>query len=467
MLPLNEKNLKKMEKKDPIALGDLVIDALAKGKTQTTLAAELGLNRISLGKYKRIGLWGAKTRAIIEENKLDNTTILKAAEKFSNEEEAANFLSQWSKNINSEKTKDFVKVPKTSEDKSSKKIPNITTENRIKEKPKKKNLTTKSVGERITITAPAKNKVSEKSQKKEIIQEKKETSSEKKPNINIAALSKKTKYKSTWTGVFDKTLKDHKQVILLPLIIGIIFALIAWSSSSLTELGYSKQSAWSLATLLEACVVLGTIFSLEQTGIRKIIPVVLTLLVMAINYSLMSRGALLEHDSNLDQITVQKKKAIGIDTTIFDSLITSHESLEKTLLSDKDKIRQKIEAIESEALHDLEKRPNYVTSIKNREKRELAPKQKDLIKKEEELSVVRKDLRQLRLEKAQLVKKSLEQPNGKASEIFPSVKRKMLIANIGLGSDAVLRFGLICFLAFLLHIVLSRRKAMENAETES
>ena len=463
MLPLNQKNLKKMEKKDLIALGDLIIDSLAKGKTQTILAEELGLNRTSLGKYKRIGLWGAKTRSIIEENKLDNTTILKAAEKFSNEEEAANFLSQWSKNVNSEKTKDFVTLPKTLEtleDKSTKKIPKITTDNLIKEKPKKKNLTTKSVGERITISAPVKNKVSEKSQKKEII-------SEKKPNINTAPLSKKTKYKSTWTGVFDKTLKDHKQVILLPLIIGIIFALIAWSSSSLTELGYSKQSAWSLATLLEACVVLGTIFSLEQTGIRKIIPVVLTLLVMGINYSLMSRGALLEHDSNLDQITYQKKKAIGIDTSIFDSLITSHESLEKTLLSDQDKIRQKIDAIESEALHDLEKRPNYVTSIKNREKRDLAPKQKDLMKKEEELSVVRKDLRQLRLEKAELVKKSLEQPNGKASEIFPSVKRKMLIANIGLGSDAVLRFGLICFLAFLLHIVLSRRKAMENTETLS
>ena len=84
-----------MEKKDLIALGDLIIDSLAKGKTQTILAEELGLNRTSLGKYKRIGLWGAKTRSIIEENKLDNTTILKAAEKFSNEEEAANFLSQW------------------------------------------------------------------------------------------------------------------------------------------------------------------------------------------------------------------------------------------------------------------------------------------------------------------------------------------------------------------------------------
>lgn len=305
MLPLNQKNIKNMKNKDLIALGDLVIDGLAKGKKHTALAAELGLNRISLGKYKRIGLWGAKTRAIIEENKLDNTTILKAAEKFSSEEDAANFLSQWSKNVTPEETKDVVKAQK-SEQKSSKKNNKIKTDQLIKEKPKKKILVTKSVGERITISDPLKNKPSEKTPKKELIQEKNELTS---LNVTAVVTTKKTKYESTWTGVFDKTLKDHKQVILLPLIVGIIFALVAWSSSSLTELGYSKQSAWSLATLLEACVVLGTIFSLEQTGIRKIIPIVLTLLVMGINYSLMSRGALLEHDSNLDQITLQKKKS--------------------------------------------------------------------------------------------------------------------------------------------------------------
>ena len=84
-----------VSKKDPVTYGEFLLKQMAvKNVTQSGLAKELGQNRTELGRYVRIGKWGKQIKEYISTNRnyITNTSIIKAARDFKNENDALSYL---------------------------------------------------------------------------------------------------------------------------------------------------------------------------------------------------------------------------------------------------------------------------------------------------------------------------------------------------------------------------------------